>query len=143
MAFLHGRVPLPRSCSSFDAARGSSSQAGPGRPRGPLVARSGGEVTRDGSRTRSREGCGPASTPLLPLPSPQPVAVELEARVWETLRTCYDPEIPVDIVALGLIYGVRVSPGEDGARVVVTMTLTAPGCQRGSACKFTVWAIAC
>jgi len=49
----------------------------------------------------------------------------IERQVIEALQTCYDPEIPVDIYALGLIYGVTVSP--DGA-VHVRMTLTAPNC---------------
>ncbi len=49
----------------------------------------------------------------------------LQKLVVETLQTVYDPEIPVNIYELGLIYGVTVDPA--GA-VVVTMTLTAPGC---------------
>lgn len=54
---------------------------------------------------------------------------DLESRVWAALRECYDPEIPVNIVELGLIYGLKVEeeiPGE--ANVYVKMTLTAPGC---------------
>jgi FeS assembly SUF system protein len=49
----------------------------------------------------------------------------LRATVVETLKTCYDPEIPVDIWELGLIYGVEVAP--DGA-VAIRMTLTSPAC---------------
>ena len=49
----------------------------------------------------------------------------IEAEVVEVLKTCYDPEIPVDIYALGLIYDVDVN--EDQA-VAVTMTLTSPMC---------------
>jgi FeS assembly SUF system protein len=49
----------------------------------------------------------------------------IERLVVEALRTCYDPEIPVDIYELGLIYGVTVKP--DGA-VTVRMTLTSPNC---------------
>jgi probable FeS assembly SUF system protein SufT len=59
-----------------------------------------------------------------------------EARVWEVLRSCYDPEIPVDIVELGLVYGcavTEVAPGK--RRVRVTMTLTAPGCGMGDILK--------
>ncbi len=56
----------------------------------------------------------------------------LEKAVWDQLRTCYDPEIPVDIVELGLIYECKVEPTEDGSRrAVVKMTLTAPGCGMG------------
>ena len=57
---------------------------------------------------------------------------ELEQAVWDQLRTCYDPEIPVNIVELGLVYGCRVETLEPGKRKAsVTMTLTAPGCGMG------------
>ena len=60
---------------------------------------------------------------------------ELEPLVWETLRTCYDPEIPVNIVDLGLVYRVAFEPMDDGSvdkvRAVIDMTLTAPGCGMG------------
>jgi probable FeS assembly SUF system protein SufT len=52
--------------------------------------------------------------------------------VWEQLKTCYDPEIPVNIVDLGLVYDCQVTPlPEGGNRVDVKMTLTAPGCGMG------------
>ncbi len=50
-----------------------------------------------------------------------------EKAVWDQLKTCYDPEIPVNIVDLGLVYDCRV----EGSRVDVKMTLTAPGCGMG------------
>ena len=55
-----------------------------------------------------------------------PVAVS-EQEVWDQLRNCYDPEIPLNIVDLGLIYDVIVN----GSIVDVKMTLTAPGCHMG------------
>lgn len=56
----------------------------------------------------------------------------LEERVWKVLGGIYDPEIPVDIVNLGLVYGVEVVPqAEGGSYVHVQMTLTAPGCGMG------------
>ncbi|WP_028304617.1 putative Fe-S cluster assembly protein SufT [Oceanospirillum maris] len=59
-------------------------------------------------------------------------AEELEAFVWEQLRTCYDPEIPVNIVDLGLVYGCRIDKLITGETVVIIkMTLTAPGCGMG------------
>src|SRR5215510_7141371 len=51
----------------------------------------------------------------------------LESEVWRTLKTCYDPEIPVNIVDLGLIYEMQISTLPDGSRVDVKMTLTAQG----------------
>ena len=61
-----------------------------------------------------------------------PSEPEVEKAVWDLLRTVYDPEIPVNIVDLGLVYLCRLSPhAEGGFRVEVTMTLTAPGCGMG------------
>ena len=56
-----------------------------------------------------------------------------EDRVWDELRTCFDPEIPINIVDLGLIYECKISrlPNGAGNRVDVVMTLTAPGCGMG------------
>jgi probable FeS assembly SUF system protein SufT len=52
--------------------------------------------------------------------------------VWEQMKTCYDPEIPVNIVDLGLIYECELTPADDGKRIAnVKMTLTAPGCGMG------------
>lgn len=56
----------------------------------------------------------------------------LEERVWAELRTCFDPEIPVNIVDLGLVYNCEIQPQADGMnRVLIKMTLTAPGCGMG------------
>src|SRR6266446_2973178 len=57
-----------------------------------------------------------------------------EKAVWEQLRQCYDPEIPVNIVDLGLVYDCRlIQKPEGGSKVEVKMTLTAPGCGVGPA----------
>ena len=57
---------------------------------------------------------------------------QLEKKVWESLKTCYDPEIPVNIVDLGLIYDCHLTPiGENNYKADVKMTLTAPGCGMG------------
>jgi len=79
----------------------------------------------------------------LGLEKPQPHATQKSAPtngevseedVWNQLRQCYDPEIPVNIVDLGLVYDCRLSKKEDGGtRVEVKMTLTAPGCGMGPA----------
>ena len=57
---------------------------------------------------------------------------DLESQVWSALKTCYDPEIPVNIVDLGLVYDMRISPEGDANRVDVKMTLTAQGCGMGT-----------
>lgn len=71
-----------------------------------------------------------------PTPPPEvpdnPTDADIEAVIWDQLRTCYDPEIPVNIVDLGLIYRCNVTAGSNGERSVdVDMTLTAPGCGMG------------
>jgi len=54
-----------------------------------------------------------------------------EEQVWEVLKTCYDPEIPVNIVDLGLVYDLQIEQTAEGAKVAVKMTLTAAGCGMG------------
>ncbi len=74
-------------------------------------------------------------------PTPSAVAGEdhdgpaNEAEVWKELKTCYDPEIPLNIVDLGLVYDVKLTPAPEnkGSRVDVKMTLTAMGCGMGPA----------
>ncbi len=70
----------------------------------------------------------------------QPVVVDEAAQAgktteelaWDQLRTCFDPEIPVNIVDLGLVYSCNLSPmPEGGNRIDVKFTLTAPGCGMG------------
>lgn len=56
----------------------------------------------------------------------------VDDKVWIQLKTCFDPEIPVNIVDLGLVYNCQVTPlGKNDYRVEVIMTLTAPGCGMG------------
>ena len=64
------------------------------------------------------------------------VSAPLEERVWNQMRKCYDPEIPVNIVELGLVYDCAIDDAEPddpgaGKRVSIQMTLTAPGCGMG------------
>jgi len=62
----------------------------------------------------------------------EPMQMVPEENVWEALRQCYDPEIPVNIVDLGLVYAVKVEEEFPGnANVYIRMTLTAPGCGMG------------
>ena len=74
-------------------------------------------------------GKEPTTPPAVP---DDPSDADIEVVIWEQLRTCYDPEIPVNIVDLGLIYRCDVSQLPNGGRSVdVDMTLTAPGCGMG------------
>ena len=57
---------------------------------------------------------------------------DVERLVWDQLKTCYDPEIPINVVDLGLIYSCELGKAVDGSRTAtVKMTLTAPGCGMG------------
>jgi len=68
---------------------------------------------------------GPATDAAVPPANPE----QVEKAVWEQLRTCYDPEIPVNVVDLGLVYHCQATPLPGGGhRVEVRFTLTAPGC---------------
>ncbi len=71
--------------------------------------------------------------PVLPPAVPEDATdQDIEQVIWEQLKTCYDPEIPINIVDLGLIYRCEVTPLPDGQRSVsIDMTLTAPGCGMG------------
>ena len=63
---------------------------------------------------------------------PNASEADVEKLAWEQMRTCYDPEIPINIVDLGLVYDCDVKHNEDGTRTVdVRITLTAPGCGMG------------
>ena len=72
------------------------------------------------------QGLAAATAPGAPI-----TAEELDKQVWEQMRTCYDPEIPVNIVDLGLVYDCQLEPIADkknSYRVNIKMTLTALGC---------------
>ncbi len=65
-------------------------------------------------------------------PSGKVTQEQVEKEIWNQLRTCYDPEIPVNIVDLGLVYDCHVEAiGQNSFRAEVKMTLTAPGCGMG------------
>ncbi len=69
-----------------------------------------------------------------PVPELRPGATDadFEQLVWDQMRTVYDPEIPINIVELGLVYECQIHKAESGARTVgIKMTVTAPGCGMG------------
>jgi len=88
-----------------------------------------GHLLRIAGRDADAIGKEPVPPPAIPENASD---ADIEAVIWEQLKTCYDPEIPVNIVDLGLIYWCDVIPLGNGERSVsVDMTLTAPGCGMG------------
>jgi probable FeS assembly SUF system protein SufT len=74
-------------------------------------------------------GKEPVKPPEVPLDATEE---EFESVIWQQLKTCFDPEIPINLVDLGLIYRCQIERNEIGQRIVeVEMTLTAPGCGMG------------
>lgn len=90
--------------------------------RGLMVRVSGDEV----------EAIGKASQPAGGVAVEEITPEKLEELVWDALKTCYDPEIPVNIVDLGLVYLCELQELPEGGKDIrIKMTLTAPGCGMG------------
>ena len=88
-----------------------------------------GNLFRVSGTTADALGKDPVPPPKIP---DNATDADIEAVVWDQLKTCYDPEIPVDIVNLGLVYRCEVTSLGNGQRAIaVDMTLTAPGCGMG------------
>jgi probable FeS assembly SUF system protein SufT len=98
-------------------------------PHGYLARVSGRDADALGLRPTQEPAAGPA-----PAQVPGDASALKEA-VLEQLRQVYDPEIPINIVDLGLIYGCDITPEGDGHRVEIRMTMTAPGCGMGDVLK--------
>ena len=85
-----------------------------------------GNLLRIAGKDADALGLVPPEVPKLP---ENHTDADLEKLVWEQMKTCYDPEIPINIVDLGLVYECNLSDAGDGKKAVdVKMTLTAPGC---------------
>jgi probable FeS assembly SUF system protein SufT len=83
-------------------------------------------------RIEGRDADAIGEQPTLPLTAEDAAGRTTEQLAWDQLKTCFDPEIPVNIVDLGLVYKCEVAPGKNGGeRVHVEFTLTAPGCGMG------------
>ncbi|MGD8690016.1 MAG: putative Fe-S cluster assembly protein SufT [Gammaproteobacteria bacterium] len=96
---------------------------------GSFTVYAGGNLVRISGRDADALGLEPTPAPDLPENASDD---EVEDLVWEQMKTCYDPEIPINIVDLGLIYECGITPlGGGDRRVDVKMTLTAPGCGMG------------
>ena len=90
-----------------------------------------GNMFRIGGQDADALGVEVAAKPTATITGPL-TQEAVEKQVWDQLKTCYDPEIPVNIVDLGLVYDCAVEPmGPNEFKVGVKMTLTAPGCGMG------------
>ena len=100
---------------------------------GSITVMSGGNLYRIDERNADALGLEPQLAAAPPAPAEgEQTAESIERAAWEQLATCFDPEIPVDIVNLGLIYACTAEALPDGRfRLAVSMTLTAPGCGMG------------
>lgn len=127
---------LKRACEAVEIPAGTSILLPAGtavditqRLGGTFTIHTGGRLLRIAAKDADALGIDPAAAEAEAAPANGPVTQE---QIWEILRSCYDPEIPVNIVDLGLVYDLQVEELPDaGARVAVKMTLTAPGCGMG------------
>lgn len=88
-----------------------------------------GNLFRVAGKDADALGKEPSIAPELP---PDATDEDVKQLVWDQMRTCYDPEIPIDIVELGLVYSCDIEHTPEGERIVdIKMTLTAPGCGMG------------
>jgi probable FeS assembly SUF system protein SufT len=82
-------------------------------------------------RIEGKDADAIGETPTAPVSAEDAAGRSTKELAWEQLRSCYDPEIPVNIVDLGLVYKCETEPIEGGEKVKVEFTLTAPGCGMG------------
>lgn len=88
-----------------------------------------GNLFRVAGKDADALGKEPMIGPELP---PDATDEDVKKLVWDQMRACYDPEIPINIVELGLVYSCEITRSENGARIAdIKMTLTAPGCGMG------------
>jgi probable FeS assembly SUF system protein SufT len=134
-------IPLNRDCAAIQIPAGTATLL-PAGTRVVLqqslggtftVVTDGGEMVRIAGQDADALGLEvpPEAVPPEAGDTPEGQA-SVEEQVWSQLRTVYDPEIPINIVDLGLVYACNITPLSDGKQhVEVTMTLTAPGCGMG------------
>ena len=89
----------------------------------------GGQLARIAGEDADALGEEPLQKPELP---ENATDADVEKLVWDQMKTCFDPEIPIDIVNLGLVYRCELKDAGNGEKIAeIDMTLTAPGCGMG------------
>jgi probable FeS assembly SUF system protein SufT len=129
-------VQLTRDCDAVQIPSGAPVTLPAGTPV-DITQTLGGTYTIHAQGGLYRIAASNADALGLPSPGTEPDAAPAgpvdEKLVWDALKTCYDPEIPVNIVDLGLVYDMHLEPLPAGNSLVsVKMTLTAPGCGMGA-----------
>ena len=133
----HREIPLTRDCGAIQIPSGNPIVLPEGM--NVIITQSLGgtyTVATPGglARIELKDGDALGLDPLAPIEPPKRYEGTAEEAVWTQLKTVFDPEIPVNVVDLGLIYDCRVNTSEiGGTSVLVRMTLTAPGCGMGPA----------
>ena len=133
-------VELKRDCAAVQIPAGTSVILTAGTPvditqtlGGTFTVRASGGLFRVSGRDADALGLAPGAGAAGTASEAESLSAEqLETMVWDALKTCYDPEIPVNIVDLGLVYDLQVEPTAGGHQISVRMTLTAPGCGMGT-----------
>jgi probable FeS assembly SUF system protein SufT len=137
------RIELARDCEVVEVPGGRTVHLQKGTPVSITQALGGsytllvpslGGLFRLAGRDADAIGKEAAPEATAPADTPEPRSpAELRDAVWTQLKTCFDPEIPVNIVDLGLIYDLQIGPhAAGGSRVDIKMTLTAQGCGMGT-----------
>lgn len=132
----HETIDLSRDCPAVHVPSGETGTLPEGTQvsitqdfGGSFTVYAGGNLYRIAGTDADALGREPLPQPELPENASDE---EFEALIWAQLETCYDPEIPVNLVELGLIYDCRITRvAENERRVDILMTLTAPGCGMG------------
>jgi len=129
-------VPLTRNCPATAIPAGSLHMLAAGTPVVITQTLGGSYTVSTGYGELMRIDAKDADALGMEVPeSALPGAEFSEQLVWDQLKTVYDPEIPVNVVDLGLVYTCVIAPVEDGNKIDITMSMTAPGCGMGDVLK--------
>ena len=129
-------VPLTRNCPATEIPSGALHMLSAGTPVVITQSLGGSYTVSTGYGQMMRIDAKDAGALGMEVPEFAEIPTDFsEALVWDQLKTVFDPEIPVNIVDLGLVYTCGISPVEDGNRIDITMSMTAPGCGMGDVLK--------
>jgi probable FeS assembly SUF system protein SufT len=130
-------VPLTRDCPATEIPSGSLHVLSAGTPVYITQSLGGSYTISNGYGQLMRIDAKDADALGFEVPAglAEPAKEFSEQLVWDQLRTVFDPEIPVNIVDLGLVYTCVVTPMEEGQKIDITMSMTAPGCGMGDVLK--------